>query len=184
MLDFLEIWLSKYNPNFSARETEKVLGILNERTDSSIANKFKLLLVKAGDDKKEKKEKNDKKMMNTSSSNSPSRGGPPSPTDRDYRPFSPLTESIPNESDLKNFNFNLLEEHPPSLIARQLTLYEWDIYSRVKPEEFLNQSWAKAQSFTLAPNISRLIENFNKVQPHLFSARRSLNFKVQNLIGC
>lgn len=51
---------------------------------------------------------------------------------------------------------SLLDFHPEE-IARQITLREWDIWSNLKPWEFLGLAWSKKDKETRAPHgISRL----------------------------
>jgi len=48
-------------------------------------------------------------------------------------------------------------------IARQMCLIDHEIYSSIRPHEFLGQSWKKKNCLVEAPNIYRLIEHFNQV---------------------
>lgn len=57
---------------------------------------------------------------------------------------------------------SLMDIHPEEL-ARQLTLIEYDLYKNIKPWECLNQSWAKKDKETRAPNILAMIQRFNQV---------------------
>eukprot|EP01133_Synstelium_polycarpum_P003446 gene3446-3915_t len=50
---------------------------------------------------------------------------------------------------------------PAEDIARQLTLIEFSIYSKIQTSEFLNQSWVKEKTRHLAPNIRAAIDRFN-----------------------
>ncbi|KAF2074282.1 hypothetical protein CYY_004415 [Polysphondylium violaceum] len=52
---------------------------------------------------------------------------------------------------------------PAEEIAKQLTLIEFDIFSKIQSNEFLNQAWAKEKTFHLAPNIRAAIDRFNLV---------------------
>jgi hypothetical protein len=56
----------------------------------------------------------------------------------------------------------LMDIHPEEL-ARQLTLIEYELYKKIKPWECLNQSWAKKDKETRAPNILAMIQRFNQV---------------------
>lgn len=48
-------------------------------------------------------------------------------------------------------------------LARQLTLIEFEIFVNIKPSELLNQSWNKPKLRHRAPNVTALIERFNRV---------------------
>lgn len=48
-------------------------------------------------------------------------------------------------------------------IARELTMDEFELYCVVEPREFLGQAWQKDNKMEIAPNLTRLIENFNKI---------------------
>jgi len=48
-------------------------------------------------------------------------------------------------------------------IARQMCLIDHEIFSSIRPHEFLGQSWKKKNSHIQAPNIIRLIQHFNQV---------------------
>ncbi|ELR19622.1 RasGEF domain containing protein [Acanthamoeba castellanii str. Neff] len=48
-------------------------------------------------------------------------------------------------------------------IARELTMDEFELYCGVEPREFLGQAWQKERKAELAPNLTRLIERFNKI---------------------
>eukprot|EP01132_Coremiostelium_polycephalum_P002360 gene2360-2911_t len=52
---------------------------------------------------------------------------------------------------------------PADEIAKQLTLIEFDIYSKIQTNEFINQAWAKEKTRHLAPNIRAAIDRFNLV---------------------
>lgn len=60
-----------------------------------------------------------------------------------------------------------LYEHPSFFdldeveVARQLCLMEWKAFSRIKPEEFANQSWSKEKTQDKCPNIMAMIASFN-----------------------
>ncbi|GAM20951.1 hypothetical protein SAMD00019534_041260 [Acytostelium subglobosum LB1] len=52
---------------------------------------------------------------------------------------------------------------PAEEIARQLTMIEFEIYSKIHSDEFLNQAWAKEKTKHLAPNIRSAIDRFNLI---------------------
>eukprot|EP01094_Clydonella_sp_ATCC50884_P023673 TRINITY_DN5739_c0_g1_i2.p1 TRINITY_DN5739_c0_g1~~TRINITY_DN5739_c0_g1_i2.p1 ORF type:complete len:981 (-),score=236.14 TRINITY_DN5739_c0_g1_i2:206-2971(-) len=62
-----------------------------------------------------------------------------------------------------SMKFDLLFEFPVEHLARQLTLYEFNIYQSIKPQELLNQCWSKPETEHQAPHVIRLIERFNLV---------------------
>jgi hypothetical protein len=51
----------------------------------------------------------------------------------------------------------------PTHLARQLTLIEYEMFSKVKETELINKSFSKANRETLAPNIYQLTEWFNRI---------------------
>lgn len=48
-------------------------------------------------------------------------------------------------------------------IARELTMEEFELYCAVEPRELLGQAWQKENKRELAPNLTRLIERFNRI---------------------
>lgn len=50
----------------------------------------------------------------------------------------------------------------PEEIARQLTLLEFECFSKIMPYEFLNQAWTKADAEIRAPNILACTKRFNE----------------------
>lgn len=56
-----------------------------------------------------------------------------------------------------------LHNWDPVEVARQLTLYEFEIFARIAPYEFMNQRWTKKEKATEAPNITKMIQWFNKL---------------------
>ena len=52
----------------------------------------------------------------------------------------------------------MLEELDPLEIARQLTIVEWDLYSRIVPKELLSLSWQKKDKELKSPNLLRMIQ--------------------------
>jgi len=51
----------------------------------------------------------------------------------------------------------------PEEVARQLTLYEWDIYEKIKPWELLHNAWMKGNKEERAPNVHAFITRFNYI---------------------
>ncbi|KAJ5074401.1 guanine nucleotide exchange factor [Anaeramoeba ignava] len=74
-----------------------------------------------------------------------------------------LNMSLPEPKIPKNiFSPKLtLNDIDEEEIARQLTLYEFNIYKQIKPKELLNQAWNKQKLKHNSPNVIRLIERFN-----------------------
>jgi len=48
-------------------------------------------------------------------------------------------------------------------IARQMCLIDHEVFSAIRPHEFLGQSWKKKNRYIEAPNLSRFIQHFNEV---------------------
>eukprot|EP01114_Cavostelium_apophysatum_P011471 TRINITY_DN2574_c0_g1_i1.p1 TRINITY_DN2574_c0_g1~~TRINITY_DN2574_c0_g1_i1.p1 ORF type:complete len:785 (-),score=212.30 TRINITY_DN2574_c0_g1_i1:43-2397(-) len=70
----------------------------------------------------------------------------------------PITIGAGMQSPAEMFlNFNETD------IAKQLTLVEFRIYSRIQPSELLNQAWNKPQLKHRSPNILSLISRSNKI---------------------
>ncbi|KAH3732741.1 Ras guanine nucleotide exchange factor [Pelomyxa schiedti] len=61
-----------------------------------------------------------------------------------------------------SFGFRLLDM-PPLEVARQLTLIDFDLFSKILPKECLNQHWAKKGKNDNAPNLLAFIHRFNMV---------------------
>eukprot|EP01127_Copromyxa_protea_P018071 TRINITY_DN5606_c0_g1_i1.p1 TRINITY_DN5606_c0_g1~~TRINITY_DN5606_c0_g1_i1.p1 ORF type:complete len:650 (+),score=141.22 TRINITY_DN5606_c0_g1_i1:1375-3324(+) len=55
---------------------------------------------------------------------------------------------------------SLLDFHPEE-IARQITLREWEIWSNLKPWEFLGLAWSKKDKETRAPHVLKMTETSN-----------------------
>ena len=64
----------------------------------------------------------------------------------------------------------------PEEIARQLTLIDYALFSKIKPAELLNQAWQKARLRHRAQNILRLVERVNNLT--LWVATTILSQKV------
>ncbi|KAL6050429.1 RasGEF domain containing protein [Balamuthia mandrillaris] len=77
----------------------------------------------------------------------------------------PRESNAPRPMLPKNFQARerfLLDWHPTE-IARQITLIEFDLFQRIQPKEFLNQSWNKQGREDKAPGICALIDRFNEM---------------------
>eukprot|EP00475_Leptophrys_vorax_P025382 TRINITY_DN35564_c0_g1_i1.p1 TRINITY_DN35564_c0_g1~~TRINITY_DN35564_c0_g1_i1.p1 ORF type:complete len:635 (-),score=135.21 TRINITY_DN35564_c0_g1_i1:39-1943(-) len=51
----------------------------------------------------------------------------------------------------------------PRDAAEQLTLYEWELFSRVTPREFINGNWVRKGAQIASPNVCQMTESFNKM---------------------
>jgi hypothetical protein len=51
----------------------------------------------------------------------------------------------------------------PKEAAEQLTLYEWELFSRVTRREFINGNWIRKGAEIVSPNIYQMTESFNKM---------------------
>jgi hypothetical protein len=56
----------------------------------------------------------------------------------------------------------LLDFHPTEF-ARQLTILEFQLYSKIKPWEFLGQAWAKSGAVEKAPHVLDMIQWTNRI---------------------
>ena len=68
----------------------------------------------------------------------------------------------------------------PEEIARQLTLIDCALFSKIKPAELLNQAWQKARHRHRAQNILRLVERVNNLT--LWVATTILSQKVRLIL--
>lgn len=50
-----------------------------------------------------------------------------------------------------------------SEIARQLCIIEFEIYAKIRPTECVNQAWTKKDKEILAPNITQMVQQSNKL---------------------
>ena len=51
----------------------------------------------------------------------------------------------------------------PSLLARQLTIIEAEMFNDISVMEFAGQGWTKEDKETTSPNILKMIRQFNHV---------------------
>eukprot|EP00493_Phyllostaurus_siculus_P017512 UN17782 len=56
-----------------------------------------------------------------------------------------------------------LKDQPAEMLADQLSIIDQELFFEIKPRECLNQNWKKKNNKTLAPNIIRMIDQFNHV---------------------
>lgn len=54
-------------------------------------------------------------------------------------------------------------EWPPTEVARQITLIEYEMFKGIEPKECLNQNWNKTHQKEKAPHIYMMIQWFNKM---------------------
>jgi son of sevenless-like protein len=64
---------------------------------------------------------------------------------------------------------HFLLDWPAVEIARQLTLIEFELFQRIRHQEFLNQSWNKPGKEEKAPGICALIDRFNEISRFMAS---------------
>lgn len=69
----------------------------------------------------------------------------------------------PIKVDRAALSTSSLIELDPEEVARQLTLIDFDIYSKIKPFELLNQAWAKPKYKDRAKNVHCLIDRLNNL---------------------
>ncbi|KAI3633678.1 hypothetical protein MIR68_008625 [Amoeboaphelidium protococcarum] len=67
-------------------------------------------------------------------------------------------------SDVRSEDLNLkLTDLEPLEVARQMTLVEFELFSNIRPTEFLNQAWMKADKEIKAPNICNMTKWSNHI---------------------
>ena len=71
--------------------------------------------------------------------------------------------AAPSMSDIKTSLKFKLADLDPLEVARQITLIEYDLFSKIKPREFVGLSWMKDDKETLAPNIMKMIRWSNHI---------------------
>ncbi|KAL6078416.1 cell division cycle-related protein [Balamuthia mandrillaris] len=54
-------------------------------------------------------------------------------------------------------------EFSAGIVAREITMIEWDLFHQIGPREFLKNGWQKPDKEQRAPNICRLIQRFNEL---------------------
>ena len=54
-------------------------------------------------------------------------------------------------------------EFPASVIAEQITLFEYSIYSRITPRELIDGAWHRADKNSTSPKVVLMVERFNSV---------------------
>ncbi|KAJ6249389.1 ras guanine nucleotide exchange factor i-related [Anaeramoeba flamelloides] len=134
--NFLKFWITDYFEDFQP----KLLPELIDFIDNSIR---KADMTKMAQNLKENIERKMKEMNETKKFNF---SQPPPDPILPKNVFSP-----------KLSLFDVDEEE----IARQLTLLEFDIYSKIKPSELLKLAWSKPKLRHKAPNVIKMIQSFN-----------------------
>lgn len=71
-----------------------------------------------------------------------------------------MDNSPPIEEPKKSLR-SILIKWPVTEIARQLTLINFDTFSKIEPKECLNQNWNKKDGS--APNVRKMIDDFNRI---------------------
>ncbi|KAJ3318353.1 hypothetical protein HDV06_000533 [Boothiomyces sp. JEL0866] len=74
-----------------------------------------------------------------------------------WTPFTKIVNEDPNAIKLK------MNEIDPLELARQLTLIEYELFTCIKPREFVGLSWMKDDKEIRAPNIIRMVRWSNHV---------------------
>jgi hypothetical protein len=80
--------------------------------------------------------------------------------------IAPDTSKYP-KSIIPEENRQFLQNWDPVEIARQITLHEFEMFSKIEPYEFMNQRWTKPNKEKEAPNITNMIRWFNKINIYL-----------------
>lgn len=57
-------------------------------------------------------------------------------------------------------SFDLIDIHPLE-IARQIAIYEFNLFKAVPPRELLGQKWLKSDKLEIAPRLTTFIQSFN-----------------------
>jgi hypothetical protein len=82
-----------------------------------------------------------------------------------------LEKTVPKGSPLRSLqsvlpgNADLLQSFtsfPAPLIAQQMTLIDFDLFSMIQPIEFLDEAWNKPKLQWRSPNLIRFIQRTNK----------------------
>ena len=83
----------------------------------------------------------------------------PKKAQRTSEPPEPI---IPQNFFSKRWDQWLPMELDEEEIARQLSLMDWEYFSKIKPTELLNQAWSKPKLKHRAPNVLAFIAQFNR----------------------
>ncbi|KAH3767006.1 cell division control protein [Pelomyxa schiedti] len=99
------------------------------------------------------------------------------------QPLLPLALNLGYELTPEIMSFQSM---PIKEIARQLTLIEQAIYRAIRPWELLGLAWTKKDK-SLAPNVSRMIQHFNKISNWMYTevtAVDDLQMRIRTLERC
>lgn len=83
----------------------------------------------------------------------------------------PPPESILPKGEIKSF-FDV----SPIELARQITILDHELFAAIEPKECLKCVWSGKQQKELAPNILKMIDQFNRV-----SNKSILNFIITKI---
>lgn len=76
----------------------------------------------------------------------------------------PSSYVVKSDNEVVESNLKIpITEWSPIEIARQMTLIEYEIFSRIKPRECFKLGWSKPDRHTRSPHIVKLVEQLNKV---------------------
>src|SRR5690606_1406566 len=79
-------------------------------------------------------------------------------------------------------DFELLQL-PAATLAAQLTTFEFNIFRQITADELLNQRWKKDSKSTVAPNVTAMIEQFNRVRTTFARCQGLILIEVQQRAG-
>ena len=157
VLNLINSWATQYSHDFvdDEKATEDVLAFLDQLATLD-GMKMKALKLQMKLKKKTKGQEPDKQV--------------------NQRQANPPKAHIPKFQDS---GATLLEIHPVEL-ARQLTLYESELFRKIKPWEFLNQGWAKKGGVN-APNVLEMIHWSTRVSGFVASEimKAPINKKIR-----
>ena len=54
-------------------------------------------------------------------------------------------------------------DQKPDVVAKQMTILDWKMFAKIKPQELLRNAWHGEDRMVTAPNLSRLTERFDQV---------------------
>jgi hypothetical protein len=140
VVNLLRTWVTKHwvdfdgNPELQSKVEKFVETTVSASNASLASNLIKVMRSKQADEVKKK--------TVVFSSKAP-------------KPLAPLDKPIKAE-------FNWMDYHATE-IARQMTLIEYDIYTKITPFEFLENGWSRKDKEKRAPNILRMTKRFNMV---------------------
>lgn len=77
-----------------------------------------------------------------------------------YFKSKPPIPRVPKEKTLGSLS---MDDVDPLEMARQLTIVEFEIFSRIRPVEFFGQAWSRPKMQYLCPNLMNIISHFNYI---------------------